>query len=778
MIDVYEKSVPEVDRYPVGRFSSIAAIVVGHCYGMTGQANLGLGLLDAIRNYCLERGDLYLASHATAAIAMVMLSINHIEDAMKYLKKGLKEAEGSNNRSARSINSLILAIVYHSKGDSKRTSRYLRSFYRHGMIVGVDSVLIPYFLEICWAMESSNMTRLPGISLSKEIDNALRQRNVYLKGLALRFKAIKGLKEGLPPHDMMRLLRLSLGHLRTSGNCTELGKTYVEMARLYLSTGNVHKGREILNEASKILSPINPELIPDDLKAMVVDEHHDTSLMDTILHSRHYMGISGDDKKVFQWIVATANRLVGAEKAAFLLCEGTESPVLYLRASKNISKEEVLDQGFDDSRKVIAEVMASGKGQIFHLPWEADTSLSSSAIVRSRICVPVMLNGQVVGVLYHENRLLGAVFRQWHLDLLAFFAAIAAINLEREKNNAIDRDGQVPDQQNDFDDQMGNIDEVPHDGIVGSSPSIKHVLHEVNEIAKNDATVLILGETGVGKNLIASAIHKRSSRREGPFVTVQCSALTESLITSELFGHEKGAFTGATDTRIGRFELANKGTLFLDEIGDLSLEVQARLLRVLQTKEFERVGGGKKTLTSDFRLITATNRDLTEEVRQKRFREDLYYRINVLPLNIPPLRERKEDIVLLAHHFLIAHSSKPGLGPKGLTPQVIDDLMAYDWPGNVRELENVIQRGLLNSKGVHFQLPSLGADRGARPLNGNGLKRLDEIERDYIIRALEAKRWKIQGPGGTAEALGINPSTLRSRMKKLGITWQGNRLHR
>jgi transcriptional regulator with GAF, ATPase, and Fis domain len=445
--------------------------------------------------------------------------------------------------------------------------------------------------------------------------------------------------------------------------------------------------------------------------------------------------------------------------------------VLNVRASKNLTKEEVLDPGFDDARKVIADVLISGKGQIFHLPWEADTPLSSSALVRSRICVPVVLNGKAVGVLYHENRLLSSIFMPWHLDMLAFFAAIAAINLAREKNNDIDRDGQISDRQNDLADQMENTDELPQDGIVGSSPSIKHLLHEVNEIAQNDATVLILGETGVGKNLIASAIHKRSSRREGPFVTVQCSALTESLITSELFGHEKGAFTGATDTRIGRFELANRGTLFLDEIGDLSLEVQARLLRVLQTKEFERVGGGKKTLTSDFRLITATNRDLAEEVRQKRFREDLYYRINVLPLHIPPLRERKEDIALLAHYFLSAHSSKPGLGPKGLTPQVIDDLKAYDWPGNVRELENVIQRGLLISKGTQFQLPSHESVRGARLIHVNGLKRLDEIERDHILHVLEVKRWRIRGAGGSAEALGLNPSTLRSRMKKLGITW-------
>jgi transcriptional regulator with GAF, ATPase, and Fis domain len=306
------------------------------------------------------------------------------------------------------------------------------------------------------------------------------------------------------------------------------------------------------------------------------------------------------------------------------------------------------------------------------------------------------------------------------------------------------------------------------DGIVGSSQSMRRVLRAVDEVAETDATVLILGETGVGKNLIAGAIHRRSRRGRGPFVTVQCSALTESLITSELFGHEKGAFTGATDRRIGRFELADKGTLFLDEIGDLSPEVQARLLRVLQTKEFERVGGGKRTITSDFRLIAATNRDLIEEVHQKRFREDLYYRINVLPLYVPPLRERREDIPSLAQHFMAIHAAKQGVGAKRITQEAIDRLVAHDWPGNIRELENVIQRALLASKRNNLQLPLFETARvtGTTP---SGLKRLDQVERDHILSALEARGWKVRGPGGAAEALAINPSTLRARMKKLGL---------
>ena len=214
--------------------------------------------------------------------------------------------------------------------------------------------------------------------------------------------------------------------------------------------------------------------------------------------------------------------------------------------------------------------------------------------------------------------------------------------------------------------------------------------------------MLILGETGVGKNLLAEAIHRQSLRADGPFITVQCSALTESLITSELFGHEKGAFTGATNRYVGRFEMAHKGTLFLDEIGDLSLEVQARLLRVLQSKEFERVGGGKDVLVSDFRLIAATNRNLEQEVQAGRFREDLYYRINVIPLLIPPLRERKEDIPLLVHHFLNINNTKQGTNIVKIKQETMDTLTRHNWPGNIRELENVIQRGLIVGTGSLF----------------------------------------------------------------------------
>jgi formate hydrogenlyase transcriptional activator len=306
------------------------------------------------------------------------------------------------------------------------------------------------------------------------------------------------------------------------------------------------------------------------------------------------------------------------------------------------------------------------------------------------------------------------------------------------------------------------------DGLVGESPIFKNVLAEIEHVAKTDAAVLLTGETGVGKNLVARAIHNNSTRWDVDFITVQCSTLTESLITSELFGHEKGAFTGATNRQIGRFEMADGGTIFLDEIGELSSATQALLLRVLQSREFERVGGGKEILKSNFRLITATNRDLQCEIKSKRFREDLFYRINVFPIHIPPLRERWEDIPILAKLFMFRYSKQYGKFFDEIHPEVIDRLIQHDWPGNIRELENIIQRSVLISREPHFQLAPLRIGEHSS-LASKEFPSLTDIEIQHIQEALRRTGGKIHGSSGAAELLKVNPSTLTSRIKKLGI---------
>ncbi len=317
--------------------------------------------------------------------------------------------------------------------------------------------------------------------------------------------------------------------------------------------------------------------------------------------------------------------------------------------------------------------------------------------------------------------------------------------------------------------------------IIGKSETLTRVLRQIELVAATSATVLISGETGTGKELVANAIHQRGERRNRLFVAVNCAALPTSLVESALFGHEKGAFTGANARRAGRFEQADGGTLFLDEVGELPLEVQAKMLRVLQSGEFERVGGDR-TLRADVRVIAASNVDLERAVREGRFRSDLYHRLAVFPIQIPPLRERPEDIPLLAAYIVTRKALKLGRKIDDLPREALARLSAYDWPGNIRELENVLERAIILSPGstllpatVQLSPVSAAMSHEHRPRQTSPAEpsvvdgTLQELERTHILRVCQKTGWKIKGPDGAASLLGINPGTLYSRMRKLGL---------
>ncbi|NOR79919.1 MAG: PAS domain-containing protein [Methyloprofundus sp.] len=304
--------------------------------------------------------------------------------------------------------------------------------------------------------------------------------------------------------------------------------------------------------------------------------------------------------------------------------------------------------------------------------------------------------------------------------------------------------------------------------ILGQSQSLKTVLHQVEQVAPTDTTVLILGETGTGKELFARALHNLSQRKNRPLVKVNCAALPGNLIESELFGHEKGSFTGATSRRIGRFELADEGTIFLDEIAELPLELQAKLLRVLQEGEIERLGDSK-TIKINIRVIAATHRNLKKMVTEGSFREDLYYRFSVFPLTLPPLRERQQDISLLAQWFISKYTQKMAKQIIHIPQQVMENLLNYNWPGNVRELENVIERAVILSHGQTLQIPALHNVQNNTQNEDSALLSLAEMEKTHIIKVLEKTSWLISGEQGAATILKMHPNTLRSRMSKLGI---------
>ena len=304
--------------------------------------------------------------------------------------------------------------------------------------------------------------------------------------------------------------------------------------------------------------------------------------------------------------------------------------------------------------------------------------------------------------------------------------------------------------------------------IIGKSSALESVLDQVEQVAPTDSTVLIQGETGTGKELIARAVHDSSSRFARPFIKLNCAAIPFDLLESELFGHERGAFTGAIAQKVGRFELADKGTLFLDEVGDIPPGLQPKLLRVLQEQEFERLGS-TRTHRVDVRLVAATNRNLAEMVKRNEFRSDLYYRLNVFPISLPPLRERREDIPALVTHFVELYGRRMGKQIEHIPPDTMSKLIAYQWPGNIRELQNFIERSVIVTSGDVLQ-PPLTSLNSATAAESTGEITMEDAERDHILKTLEHTRWVVSGPNGAAARLGIKRSTLYFRMQKLGIS--------
>jgi formate hydrogenlyase transcriptional activator len=400
------------------------------------------------------------------------------------------------------------------------------------------------------------------------------------------------------------------------------------------------------------------------------------------------------------------------------------------------------------------------------------SSQLNAAARGSGCAVPLISRDRVLGVLDLERRRERG-FAPEDVALVTQIAGLVAIAVE----NTL-ADGEIKAMKEQLArERLYLEDEIRSDRgfeeIIGRSAAIRAVLRQIETVAPTDSTVLICGETGTGKELVARAIHERSTRSSNAFVKLNCAAIPTGLLESELFGHERGAFTGAIMQRIGRFELATHGTAFLDEIGEIPLELQPKLLRVLQEREFERLGS-TRTLKTDARLIAATNRDLEECVKERAFRADLYYRLNVFPINVPPLRERSEDIPLLVRHFAQRYARRMNRAIDTIPSETMDALVHHQWPGNIRELQNLIERSVIQSKGPVLQVPltGLNSSNGASP-DGAGRRTLEEAEREHILATLKETKWLVSGPRGAAARLGMNRSTLQFRMKKLGILRPG-----
>jgi formate hydrogenlyase transcriptional activator len=484
---------------------------------------------------------------------------------------------------------------------------------------------------------------------------------------------------------------------------------------------------------------------------------------------------------VFENAVEVLSRNIDrADSVTIYLVEGQEVVVKAYRGYSNQYIEQLRRIPYPKSFRW--KVITEGKPR-YSADVDRDTFIEPAARemgVKSYLCIPIRYEGKTSGTItilsFQKN-----AFDEEELKLME----VVAHQIETAINNAQQAEAlrqskaalqraliELEQFKNRL--QIENVylqeeikTEYNFEEIVGKGESIKKVLRKVEQVAPTDTSVLIHGETGTGKELIARAIHNLSPRKDRPLVKVNCGAISSGLVESELFGHEKGAFTGALQRRIGRFELADGGTIFLDEVTELPLDTQVKLLRVLQEGEFERVGSSK-SINVDVRVIAATNRDIAEAVKAAKFRSDLFYRLNIFPLEVPPLRERKSDIPLLANFFLTKFSKRLGKRFQGISKDTMTRLAVYPWPGNIRELQNVIERAVVVSVGPTIQIDEsiLGLNVGSETVVK---ETLEEVEHRHIIRALEQTNWIIHGKQGAATILGINPNTLRSRMQKLGI---------
>jgi formate hydrogenlyase transcriptional activator len=479
-----------------------------------------------------------------------------------------------------------------------------------------------------------------------------------------------------------------------------------------------------------------------------------------------------DLRDVLREICANIRRVMECDAVGITL-PGPENRKLYIYALAFPQGASMIEEGRElppGVKALVERVSQSGEAIILSGEEFEPEPLWEPAAIRSAAHIPLKGTAGVVGVLAMGSRS-EAGFANEDLGFLTQIGRQLAIPVENamEVTNLKDKFAQ---EKLYLEDEIRT--ELNFGEIVFKSETIRRILHQVETVASTDSTVLINGETGTGKELIARAVHDLSSRRSNAFVKLNCAAIPGPLLESELFGHERGAFTGAISSRVGRFELANHGTIFLDEIGDLPLELQPKLLRVLQEHEFERLGS-TRTLHTDARLIAATNRDLEEMIREGKFRSDLYYRLNVFPIRIPPLRERPEDIPLLVRHYVGQFSRRLGKNIDVIPPETMEALVGYPWPGNVRELQNVLERAAILTLGSVLTISSedLSTPGRAHPLqpglSGHKRTALNDAERERIVAALEEANWIVAGPKGAAARLGIKRSTLQWRMQKLGI---------
>jgi transcriptional regulator with GAF, ATPase, and Fis domain/Tfp pilus assembly protein PilF len=770
-IEHFERALRPFGEARAHLISPYAPLFMAVSCACLGEFHRAIGILDYHSRGAEQEGRFGLAAVFRAQLGIVLLQVNNRKEGLTNLEAALSAASEHHHALA-----LYLAqagkAYYHFLAGALTESwdnfkQALEEAEKSGIVRQYGSGFV---LEMLYEFKRLGFPSLPGFDFDSEVEKILAGHNKHLRGVALRLVAVESRSKGGEPSQRRSYLHDSAEFLRESGDPVQSAKTLFEMARLDISQGDKDKARHYVEQARQGLEGYAEEFFQDDLKylfeiltpASSRPQHESTEqIFQRFLDVMEQLVPSPDLDETLSRCVAALNRFLGAERGGLFWFRDSREPVL--RVGVNLTNPEVHSEGFRDNLNLVMQAYDK-REPVLARPGRKGKGTAGHRTL-AVLCLPFETEGRASAVLYHDNSYLN--------DSFDFLDTPLLLRLVRHLSLFIDRIwqyGQLLGQQtSETSPRVFAADSFEEDEMVAQSPLMEALLTQADQVARSESIVLILGETGVGKELLARRIHRMSDRRSGPYVVIDATTIPENLIESELFGHEKGAFTGADRQKPGRIELANRGTLFLDEVGDLPLAVQGKLLRFLEERAFLRIGG-RRSLTADCRLLAATNRNLDQEVAAGRFRRDLFYRLNVVPLTIPPLRERKEDILPLVGRFLDHYGRDLHGARLGIPSADEKRLTGYPWPGNVRELKNMVERAVLlfDGRRLDFSLPVNSRVSSTHPFAD--MPTMDELQRRYIRHVLQRTGGRIRGPQGAAEQLGMKRTTLYARMKKLGLT--------
>jgi transcriptional regulator with GAF, ATPase, and Fis domain len=766
----YEEVVGNLEEFGDDETTLKASTMLGWCYVICGRISRGMGMIDAVRSKARSLNLQYVVIYADLMSALSLIEVRKLADAEFLLTQVLSTPEEDLDHYVSWASNGSMAYICCAKEEYEKAFEYQKKAIERSHALDFVRHRGFHIFESMAELEKRGFCHTE-MNYDAEMKKMLDGNDIYMKGIALRYRALLNIKTRQSKGRAFLDLRASEKCLKTAGAQIELARTRIALGDAYLKEGEINVALSYLEKAWVLFSKIDKNLFPKDLLVIMMPQEQKVEVMlDRIVDINESLGTVRNKPLFLERVINVTMDFMMAMRGAFFVVEPDNGPRIVV--SRNLDPMLLKAEQFKRIRDVVVAAVREGIELIMPgLKGEgsiSDKSLKSVGI-NSLICMSAKLGEYTHGCLYLDNSLSGKSFPDNQLPYVRLLCSQIAVGLSNieiydEMKELKDR---FEEEAIFYKREMGIA--APTELIIGKSEEIRHVIEQIRQVAPTDSSVLVMGETGVGKELIAKAIHNLSKRKDGPFIPVNLAALPQELVASELFGHEKGAFTGAHEKHKGRFELAHGGTIFLDEIGDLPPSAQVKLLRVLQEGSFERLGNAKQ-IRSDFRVIAATNKDLHGEVEKGTFRQDLYYRLNVFPISIPSLRDRKEDIPFLVHHFIDIFGKKMGKKIGRTANEVLKMLMEYSWPGNVRELEHFIERAVILSEGGRIHFSGLDDAFGPR-ITGETLSvsSLADMERGYIEKILNATHWKVSGPNGAASILGLKPTTLISRMKKLGI---------